>query len=86
MFAVYSIDTKDNLGCQTRRRAIEDGDFYTACSLACDTGAITFGDVNIENAEINKKRDDKRMYRLLEDLGTKPNVMYQTLVKNKKDA
>lgn len=67
-------------------RAIEDGDFYTACSLACDTGAITFGDVNIENAEINKKRDDKRMYRLLEDLGTKPNVMYQTLVKNKKDA
>lgn len=67
-------------------RAIEDGEFYTACSRACDKGAISFGDVNIEGSEINKKIEDKRMYRLLEDLGTRPNVMYQTLIKNKKDA
>ncbi len=67
-------------------REIEDGEFHTACSLACDKGAITFGDVNLEGSEINEKVEDKRMYRLLEDLGTRPNVMYQTLVKNKKDA
>lgn len=67
-------------------RAIEDGEFQTACSMACDTGAITFGDVNIEGAEINEKREDDRMFRFLEDLGTRPNVMYQTLIKNKKDA
>ncbi len=67
-------------------RAIEDGEFYTACSRACDKGAITFGDINIEGAEINEKREDDRMYRLLESLGTRPNVMYQTLVRNEKDA
>ncbi len=74
---------KTILDAKRSGRAIEDGEFYTACSRACDTGAITFGDVNIEGSEINKKRDDDRMYRLLEDLGTRPNVMYQTLVKNK---
>jgi len=67
-------------------RAIEDGEFHTACSLACEPGAITFGDVNIEDSEINKKIEDDRMYRLMEELGTKPNVMYQTRVKNLKDA
>jgi len=67
-------------------RAMEDGEFYTACSIACEPGAITFGDVNIEGSEISKKRKDKRMYRLLESLGTKPNVMYQTKVINLKDA
>lgn len=67
-------------------RAVEDGEFHTACSIACEPGAITFGDVNIEDAEITKKREDKRMYRLLESLGTKPNVMYQTKVNNLKDA
>ncbi len=67
-------------------RAVEDGEFYTACSRACDKGAITFGDINIEGAEIVEKREDTRMYRLLEELGTRPNVMYQTLIKNRKDA
>ncbi len=67
-------------------RAIEDGEFHTACSIACEPGAITFGDVNIEGSEISEKRKNKRMYRLLESLGTKPNVMYQTKVKNLKDA
>lgn len=67
-------------------REIEDGEFYTACSLACDKGAITFGDVNIEDSEIQEKHEDDRMYHLLEDLGTRPNVMYQTKIKNAKDA
>src|SRR5699024_3909939 len=67
-------------------RAVEDGEFYTACSRACDKGAITFGDINIEGDEIVEKREDTRMYRLLEELGTRPNVMYQTLIKNRKDA
>lgn len=67
-------------------REVEDGEFQTACSLACDTGAIQFGDVNIEDSEIVKLKENDRMYRVMEDLGTRPNVMYQTLVKNKKDA
>ena len=63
-------------------RAIKDGEFQTACSLACDTGAIVFGDVNDDESEILKLKNDNRMYHLLEDVGTKPNVMYQMLVRN----
>lgn len=77
---------KTILDAKREGRQIGDGEFHTACELACDKDAISFGDVNLEDSEINKKIEDPRMYRLLEDLGTQPNVMYQTLVKNKKDA
>ncbi|WP_372917955.1 TAT-variant-translocated molybdopterin oxidoreductase [Salegentibacter sp.] len=67
-------------------REIKDGEFHTACSAACDKGAMVFGDVNDVSAEIVKKRDDNRMYHLLEYVGTKPNVMYQTKIRNTTEA
>ena len=63
-------------------RAIKDGEFSTACSAACNTGAIVFGDINDHDSEIYKKKTDKRMYHLLEAVGTKPNVVYQAMVRN----
>ncbi len=63
-------------------RQITDGEFHTACSAACDKGAMVFGDINDENAEIVTKLKDKRKYHLIEYLGTKPNVMYQVKVRN----
>lgn len=73
---------KTILDAKREGRAIKDGEFQTACSLACDTGAIVFGDVNDEESDILKLKNDDRMYHLLEDVGTKPNVMYQMLVRN----
>ncbi len=67
-------------------RPIKDGEFKTACSSACNTGAIVFGDVNDHDSEVYKKKHDDRMYHLLEAVGTKPNVMYQTQVRNTKEA
>ncbi|MDT0675077.1 TAT-variant-translocated molybdopterin oxidoreductase [Autumnicola musiva] len=67
-------------------RPVEDGEFQTACSLACDKGAIVFGDVNDDSTLIYEKSTDDRMYHMLEYLGTKPNVMYQTKVRNTADA
>ena len=67
-------------------RPIKDGEFKTACSSACSTGAIAFGDVNDHDSEIYKKTEDDRMYHLLEAVGTKPNVMYQTQVRNTKES
>jgi len=63
-------------------RAIKDGEFQTACSSACDKGAMVFGDVNDEESKIAEKYNDKRRYHLIEYLGTKPNVMYQVKVRN----
>ncbi len=67
-------------------RAIKDGEFKTACSAACETGAIKFGDVNDHDSEIFEMTKDKRMYHLLEAVGTKPNVMYQAKVRNTNEA
>ncbi|WP_034888482.1 TAT-variant-translocated molybdopterin oxidoreductase [Gillisia sp. Hel_I_29] len=63
-------------------REVEDGEFHTACSAACDKGAMVFGDINNKESEIMKMKKDERMYHLLESLGTQPNVMYQVKVKN----
>ncbi|MAP53914.1 TAT-variant-translocated molybdopterin oxidoreductase [Altibacter sp.] len=63
-------------------RAIKDGEFQTACSSACDKGAMVFGDVNDHDSKIYELANNNRMYHLLEAVGTKPNVVYQTKVRN----
>lgn len=63
-------------------RMIKDGEFATACSNACSNGAITFGDINDKESEIFKVKKQDRMYHLLEEVGTEPNVMYQVKVRN----
>ncbi|TDN95589.1 quinol:cytochrome c oxidoreductase iron-sulfur protein precursor [Salegentibacter sp. 24] len=80
------ITQKTILDAKREGRVIEDGEFRTACSSACDKGAMTFGDINNEGALIREKKQDDRMYHLLEYVGTKPNVMYQTKVRNTTEA
>ena len=63
-------------------RVIKDGEFQTACSNACSTGAMSFGDVNDTDSKVAKLMEDDRMYHLLEHVGTKPNVMYHVKVRN----
>tara|TARA_R110002111_G_scaffold49691_3_gene87441 strand:- start:9369 stop:10343 length:975 start_codon:yes stop_codon:yes gene_type:complete len=63
-------------------REIKDGEFETACSAACGNGAMVFGDVNDKDSKIAALKEDDRMYHLLESVGTKPNVIYQTKVRN----
>ena len=63
-------------------RVIVDGEFQTACSSACSTGAMVFGDVNDTESQVAKLAEDERMYHLLEHVGTKPNVIYHVKVRN----
>jgi MoCo/4Fe-4S cofactor protein with predicted Tat translocation signal len=67
-------------------RVIKDGEFKTACSAACETGAIQFGDINDEHSAVAALKEDDRMYHLLEAVGTKPNVFYQAKVRNTNEA
>ncbi len=67
-------------------RPVKTGDFATACSNACSTGAITFGDINDKESSVAKSLEGDRMYHLLEHVGTKPNVQYQVKVRNTKEA
>ncbi len=63
-------------------REVNVDEFETACSAACSTGAMVFGDVNNKQDQVAKLAEDKRMYHLLESVGTKPNVFYHVKVRN----
>ena len=64
-------------------REIIEGELQTACTKACSSGSLQFGDINKKDSNINKLKKDKRKYELLEDVGTKPNVFYHYKVRNK---
>jgi MoCo/4Fe-4S cofactor protein with predicted Tat translocation signal len=70
------------LNAKKEGRTIADGEFQTACSNACSTGAMVFGDVNDKESKVTKLTEDDRMYHLLEHVGTKPNVIYHVKVRN----
>ena len=63
-------------------REVGVDEFQTACSNACSTGAMAFGDVNNKESEIAVLASGSRSYHLLESVGTKPNVVYQVKVRN----
>jgi len=70
---------------------VEDGnrELNPACVNSCPTDALLFGDLNDADSKVAKKREHEmgehgRGYRLFEDLGTDPNVLY--LKKVDKDA
>tara|TARA_Y100000590_G_C14920123_1_gene713499 strand:+ start:123 stop:461 length:339 start_codon:yes stop_codon:yes gene_type:complete len=57
-------------------REINDGELMPACAQACPTGSLVFGDLNDDNSKVSHMVEDERAYRLLESLGTGPNVVY----------
>ncbi|MFY9241520.1 MAG: TAT-variant-translocated molybdopterin oxidoreductase [Polaribacter sp.] len=67
-------------------RAVNTDEFETACSSACTTGALVFGDVNNKEDKVAALAVDKRAYNVLDYLQTKPNVIYQVKIKNTNEA
>ncbi len=100
-FCVQRIQS-GKLTAKKERRTLKDGEVITACQAACTSGAILFGDMNDANSAITKllkiERDEKRpngidkkignprAYRVLEDIGVKPNIFYLTKIRNKEGA
>ena len=68
------------------KRKIKDGEIKMACSQACPTNAIVFGDWNDRNSELSMMGKEERSYHLLEELDVKPNVVYQTKIRNVEEA
>lgn len=81
-------------------RRTNDDDIITACASACPADAIIFGDMNDANSNISKMlkikdiEDDysidkqigeERAYTVLEEVGSKPNVLYLTKIRNKEN-
>jgi MoCo/4Fe-4S cofactor protein with predicted Tat translocation signal len=79
------ITQKTILEAKREGRLVKANEFKTACSAACSSGAMVFGDVNNTQDDIVNLTQDDRAYHLLESVGTKPNVVYQTKVRNTKE-
>jgi len=65
---------------------VVDGAIQTACSSACPTNAITFGDLNDTESAVRAGMDNDRSYRVIEEKGQEPNIYYQTKVRNLKSS
>lgn len=77
---------KSILDAKREGRPVKDEEFQTACSNACSSGAIVFGDINDPKSEVSSLKSSNRMYHLLEHVGTQPNVFYQVKVRNTNEA
>lgn len=70
------------LKAKVEKRPVVDGDVSTACADACPTNAITMGDWNDTGSAVRRASEEKRAYQALEEIGVKPNIWYQTKVRN----
>jgi len=72
------------LKAKVENRAFKDGDVNTACAQACPTNAIVFGNVNDNSSHITEMRTQhsQRMYYVIEQIHTLPNVSYLAKIRN----
>ena len=75
---------------QAQNKAFKDGeekiaemDYQTACTEACPSGAIMFGDLNNPDHKVGQtiqqyQKEGRFVFRLLERLGTNTKVFYTT--------
>jgi Fe-S-cluster-containing dehydrogenase component len=63
---------------------LKDGEAKTACMMACPTDAIVFGNVHDKESRITKMREENegRLFYVIEQLHTLPNVNYLAKVRN----
>ena len=73
---------KTILDAKLEGREVRADEWSCACSDACSTGAMVLGDINDKESKVSELKKNDRMYHLLEYVGTKPNVMYQTKIRN----
>ena len=59
-------------------RSLRDGDVQPACVQSCPTDALVFGDRRDPESHVAELAESERRFRLLEELGTEPNVIYLT--------
>lgn len=57
-------------------RELREDDYQPACVEACPTSAIVFGDLENEKHAVYQLKKSHRAFKLQEDLGTEPKVIY----------
>lgn len=61
-------------------RPLKQGDYIPACVEVCPAQAMYFGDLSDPHSQVSELERSPRSFRLMEDIGTHPKVIYLTEV------
>jgi molybdopterin-containing oxidoreductase family iron-sulfur binding subunit len=64
------------MAARDENRPLRNGDVVPACVQSCPTRAMTFGDMADPSSDVARLARSDRATRLMDDLGTKPKVVY----------
>ncbi len=67
---------RTELTAKREGRRVRDGEMQPACVQSCPTDALVFGDSNDPESRVSQLKEDPRHYRILEEQGTEPNIVY----------
>ena len=62
-------------------RPLAEADVQTACQQACPSSAIIFGNILDPGSKVVQAKQDRRGYRVLEDLNTRSSITYLAKVR-----
>jgi molybdopterin-containing oxidoreductase family iron-sulfur binding subunit len=63
-------------------RAMREDDLTCACSAACPTDSIAFGDLRDKNSKVAKKQALGRSYAMLAELNIRPRTQFLAKIEN----
>ena len=63
---------------RAENRALQERDYVPACVQSCPAEAMYFGDIDDQRSTVAQLAKSSRAFRMLEDLGTEPKVIYLT--------
>jgi Fe-S-cluster-containing dehydrogenase component len=75
-FCIQRIRQAKDLAKDDGRRRVRDGEVQPACVQACPAEALVFGDRKDTASRVSASMNDPRAYRVLDELNTRPSVIY----------
>jgi Fe-S-cluster-containing dehydrogenase component len=70
------------IGASVAGRPLRGDEIKTACQQACPSNAIVFGSLTERDSEVMRRREEARLYGVLDELGTEPRVRYLARIRN----